>query len=543
MAHQGAKIEDADRVLLARWLGSESATVAAPVSNRCTGPAANAPKGSWEHWGGGLSNWRYQAAAAAGIAAKDVGRLKVKWAFGFPNASMVRSQPAVVNGTVFAGSEDGTVYALDASTGCVYWNANIGAEVRSSITVGAAGSRRALFAGDSAGNVHALDANTGTSLWKRRMDEHPATRITAAPVYWKGRLYVPISSSEEASALQPGYVCCTFRGSVMAVDAETGRALWKSYTIAQPPTQKLTTRRGTDTLGPSGAAVWSVPTIDPERNALYVTTGDNYSDPTTETSDAVIAFDLDSGKMLWSRQFTKGDAMNLSCWHDKANCPDSEGPDFDFGAPAMLVRISKTRRALILGQKSGMAYAVDPDRKGELLWEVRAGEGGVAGGIQWGMATDGTRVYIAVSDMGMKPPAKRVPGGPRYDIDPAQGGGLLALRANDGARRWRSPAPGCGERRPCSPAQIAPVTAVPGVVFSGSVDGHIRAYASNSGRVVWDFDTVQGFDTVNGVSARGGSLDVAGPVVAGGMVYVNSGYNFLGGLPGNVLLAFSVDGK
>jgi polyvinyl alcohol dehydrogenase (cytochrome) len=184
---------------------------------------------------------------------------------------------------------------------------------------------------------------------------------------------------------------------------------------------------------------------------------------------------------------------------------------------------------------------VDPDRKGRLLWQTRAGEGGIAGGIQWGSATDASKVYVAISDMGMEQPAKRVPGGPRYEIDPKRGGGLIALRLEDGKQVWKTPSPGCDDRKPCSPAQPGAVTAIEGVVFSGSVDGHVRAYAANDGRILWQYDTAHNYDTVNGVPARGGSLDVGGPVVAGGMLYVNSGYMFLGGMPGNVLLAFSAD--
>ncbi len=511
MAHQGANLPEPDRVAIAKWLGNSAPS---PSNHTCD---VESPAASRE------------------LGARDVPRLKLKWAFGFPKTTMVRSQPAVYRGRLFTGSQDGTVYALDANTGCVLWTSAIGAEVRSGITVGAP----AIFFGDAAGKVTALDMNTGRRLWQIQADDHPATRLTGAPVYWKGRLYVPVSSSEEAAAMQPGYVCCTFRGSLLAIDATSGRVLWKSYTIAETPTSKFRTRRGTSTVGPSGAAVWSAPTIDPERNVVYVTTGDNYSEPLTNTSDALLAFNFDTGKLLWSRQFTEGDAMNLSCWQPgKVNCPDADGPDFDFGAPPILVRLGSNKRAVVVSQKSGLIYAVDPDEQGRLVWQARVAEGGIAGGVQWGPAADREHLYVAVSDMGMRQPAERKPGGPRYEIDPMKGGGILALRLNDGHRVWHTPPPGCGERRPCSPAQMAAVTAIPGAVFSGSVDGYIRAYSTVDGRILWSFDTARPFETVNGVPAHGGSLDVAGPVVAGGMLYVNSGYDFLGGMPGNVLLAF-----
>lgn len=507
MAHQAASLREPDRAAIAHWLG---ATGPGLRSKPCEAVDAGSP--------------------VAPLTAADVPKLKLKWAFGFPGATMVRSQPAFSNGRLYTGSQDGAVYALNAATGCVYWTARTGAEIRSAIAI----AEGKLFFGDSAGRVNALDAETGRLLWQVQADPHPATRITGAPVFWNGRLYVPVSSSEEGAALQPGYICCTFRGSLLALDAASGRRIWQTYTISRQPTEKLKTARGTVTLGPSGAAIWSSPAIDPARHAIYATTGDNYSDPVTETSDALLAFDLRSGKLLWSRQFTKADAMNLSCWQPgKFNCPDSDGPDYDFGAPPLLIG-----RKLILSQKSGLVYAVDPDRKGRLLWQTRVAEGGVAGGVQWGSAAGGERVFVAISDMGIRPPAARKPGGPRYEIDPNKGGGLAALRLSDGGREWLAPPPGCGTRRPCSPAQMAAVALIPGAVFSGAVDGHIRAYSAGDGQILWDFDTARPFDTVNGVAAHGGSIDVAAPLIAGGMLFVNSGYDFLGGMAGNVLLAF-----
>lgn len=541
MSEHGRRLAEPERLAIANWLG-KARLVQTAIPNRCPAEAPAALSGRWESWGGGLENTRFQP--EPGLRAEDVPKLQLKWAFGFPDASMVRSQPAFYDGRLFTGSQDGTVYALDARTGCVYWASNAGAEVRSAIVLGRLASGMALFFGDAAGKATAMDAATGKILWQMITDPHPATRVTGSPAFWNGRVFIPVSSSEEASALQPGYVCCTFRGSLIAADAATGKILWRAYTIDEPAVRKRKNKAGTVMLGPSGAAIWSAPTVDPEGKAVYVTTGDNYSDPVTDSSDAVMAFHLETGRKLWSRQLTKGDAMNLSCWHpDKKNCPDSDGPDFDFGAPPILVRLRAGQRALLLGQKSGIAYAVDPDRKGGLLWQSRAGEGGIAGGIQWGPATDGERMYVAISDMGMKQPEKRVPGGPRYEIDPKRGGGLLALRLADGRREWFAPPPVCGDRRPCSPAQMAAVTVIPGAVFSGAMDGHVRAYSTAGGHILWEFDTVREYTTVNGVRGRGGSLDVGGPVVAGGMVFVNSGYLFLGGMPGNVLLAFSVEGR
>jgi polyvinyl alcohol dehydrogenase (cytochrome) len=415
----------------------------------------------------------------------------------------------------------------------------VGAQVRSGLVVARAGVRTARFFGDSAGFVHALDAATGAPLWKLRAGDHPSTVVTGTPAYHAGRLYVPVSSTEEIRAIDPNYDCCTFRGSVLALEASTGRVIWRTWLVPGPAKPAGRSKSGKTLLGPSGVAVWSAPTIDARRGVLYAVTGDNYTEPTTKLSDAVVALRLSDGRIAWSKQFTEGDAYTLACRApDKANCPEEEGPDFDFGASAILAG-----RVLLLGQKSGLVYAIDPDRKGTLLWQARAGAGGTLGGIQWGMAADGKRVYAAVSDL----VAKRVPrpGGEFFDyfLDPTQGGGLSAFEIASGRLAWKAPPAPCGGRSPCSPAQSQAVTSIPGAVFSGSLDGFIRAFAPETGKVIWEFDTARSFATVNGVEARGGALDAGGPVAAGGMLFVNSGYALVGGMPGNVLLAFGVDGK
>jgi polyvinyl alcohol dehydrogenase (cytochrome) len=286
--------------------------------------------------------------------------------------------------------------------------------------------------------------------------------------------------------------------------------------------------------------VWATPAVDTRRNVLYVTTGNNYSDPTTTLSDAFVALDLAGGRILWSRQMTTSDAYTAACrLPDKTNCAVSNGPDLDFGASPILVTLPGGRRMLVAGQKSGVVHALDPDANGEVLWQTRIGRGGTMGGIQWGSATDGTNIYVALSDIGRL----MLTYSTSTDADPKQGGGMFALRLSDGERIWYTPPPGCGTRPRCSPAQSAAVSALPGVAFSGSVDGHMRAYSAIDGSILWDFDTIREYETVNGVSGRGGSIDGPGPVIGGGMVFINSGYPTAGGTPGNVLLAFSIDGK
>jgi polyvinyl alcohol dehydrogenase (cytochrome) len=396
--------------------------------------------------------------------------------------------------------------------------------------IGKAGSANAVFYGDAAGGVDALDAVSGKFLWRTQADDHPAATITGTPSYLDGRLYVPVSSGEEQARRRPDYECCTFRGSVVAIDAATGKVLWQTYMAAEKPAPHGTTKEGRTIFAPSGMAIWSSPTIDVAKGRIYVGTGDNYSEPGTETSDAVVALDLKTGELLWSAQFTKENIFKIECGTPPAaNCGEPTVPEFDLGASPVLVLLPRGKRVLLLGQKSGMVYGVNPDAGGKLLWHQRAGVGGLLGGVQWGMATDGGTAYVAVSDLAFQ---GRGP-------DPTKGGGISAYRVSDGKLLWKTPPPGCGDRRPCSPAQSQAVTAIAGAVFSGSIDGHLRAYAAQGGKIIWDFDTARSFDAVNGVPAKGGSLDVGGPVVAGGMMFVVSGYPGFGAMPGNALLAFA----
>jgi polyvinyl alcohol dehydrogenase (cytochrome) len=386
--------------------------------------------------------------------------------------------------------------------------------------------------------VYGVNAVTGKLMWKTKVDDFASAGVTSSPVVYQGHLYVGVKSGEEAAGADPKYECCRFRGSVVALDARTGKQLWKTYTIDQPkPTKK--NAAGVQMWGPSGAPIWSSPVVDMQRNALYVTTGDNYSEPATRTSDAFMALDLATGKILWTRQMTADDAYTAACrLPDKTNCPIN-GPDFDFGSSPILVDLPNGKRALLAGQKSGIVHALDPDQQGEVLWQVRVGKGGTMGGVQWGSAADSQNLYVAVSDI------KRLmlTFTTLTDADPNQGGGMFALNLATGKQVWYTPPFSCGERKRCSPAQSAAVSALPGVAFSGSVDGHLRGYSTVDGKVIWDFDTVGPHKTVNGVEARGGSIDGPGPAISGGMIFANSGYVSAGGMPGNVLLAFSVDGK
>src|SRR5262245_19702102 len=503
----------------------------------------NGPR--WNGWSTSPTNSRFQDARSSGLTASNVPALKLKWAFNLGAVTIARSQPAIVGGRVYIATATGAVYSLDAATGCTHWGFKAN-QVRSGVAIGDANGAPAVFFADTGGTVYALNASTGELIWKVRPVDHFATMATATPRVHNGVVYQPFSSFEEVLAADPNYPCCTFRGSVVALEAATGKKIWQTFTIpdAAKPTGK--TVSGKQQLGPSGAGIWSTPTIDEQRGALYVSTGDNYSDPPSTMSDAVVAMSLKTGELLWSRQLTEKDAFNVGCSiPQRPNCPESNGPDFDFGQPPILVALGGNRRALVIGQKSGMVHAIDPDRNGAVLWQTRAGQGSALGGSQWGSASDGEKVFVAISDIGISnQPDPTVPQGFRSVLDPNKGGGLHALDLKTGKIVWSAkPSPCPPDRTNCSPAQSAAVTAMPGVVFSGSVDGHLRAYSTTTGAVVWDVDTAREFPTVNDKPARGGSLDVAGPAIVNGMLFVNSGYSQWGGMPGNVLLVFSVDGK
>jgi polyvinyl alcohol dehydrogenase (cytochrome) len=552
MRREAQGLSSPERIALATYLSGvpikdESAPL--PPSAYCS-TAENPTAGdirqpAWNGFGAGLANTRFQSAEASGLSLSDVPKLRLKWAFRLGDVTFVRGQPVVVGNRLFAANQADKLYALGAKSGCVYWVFDTAAPIRGGVIAGRANNSAAVFFGDAAGNAYAVDTASGKLLWKTHVEDHYATMLTAVPNLYQGVLYFGVSSAEEGTGAVPGAECCTFRGSVVALNAATGKRIWKTYTIADTPKPTTKNKTGVQRWGPSGAAVWSTPTIDEKRDAIYVATGDNYSDPPTKTSDAILALERSTGKILWSRQITTGDAYTVDCDQAvKTNCPDSKGPDFDFGQPPILVSLPNGKRALVIGQKSGVAHALDPDQQGEVLWQKRVGRGGPLGGIQWGSAADSDQMYVAVSDIVFHVVGDpNAPGGPAMELDPAKGGGLFGLRLQTGEQVWSAAPPGCGTRTKCSPAQSGAVTAIPGAVFSGSEDGHLRAYRSDTGEIIWDFDTAREYDAVNGGKARGGSLDGGGPAVAGGMVYVNSGYGNYGGMPGNALLAFSVDGE
>jgi polyvinyl alcohol dehydrogenase (cytochrome) len=539
MQQQGSLLSEAQRRLVSEFASSKrlSATSisTAQVVNRCAKSApmkdpAKTP--SWNGHGNGLAATRYQDARTGKLTAADLPRLKLKWAFGFANVGSARLQPTVAGGRLFTGSENGEVHALDPATGCTHWTFKAQAGVRTAMSVAPyrAGGKRgyAVFFGDGRANAYALDANTGTQLWTRKLDEHASAAITGAPIVHNGRVFFGVQGlGEEGRGSTNGYGCCTFRGSLSALDTSTGTVLWKTYTIDESK-PRAKNKAGVQMFGPAGGSIWSAPSIDVKRGVVYAATGNAFADPAQKMTNAVIAFDQKTGAVRWYKQLLAADNWAMGCQPknpDNPACPETLGPDYDFSATPMLTRAGK-RDLIVIPQKSAIAYALDPDKQGEVVWQRAFAKGSGLGG-QWGGAVDGVNFYTGTNDF----------------LAP-QSGGMTAIRLSDGAIAWQMPPQPllCGEKKQgCDAGQGGAVTVIPGAVFSGAHDGGLRAYSTTDGRVLWLFDANKEFTTVNGVKANGNSMDGPGPIVVDGMLYFNAGYGGLVGRPGNVLLAFGLE--
>jgi polyvinyl alcohol dehydrogenase (cytochrome) len=521
--------------------GVEGTPLDGPQCDDAPTPVDLSSTAQWNGWSVRPDNARFQP--APGLSAADVPRLRLRWAFQYPGAK--NGQATIVGDRLFVTSMAGAVYALNAKTGCVYWRHASPAATRTSVTIAelpaGAPARRALFYSDWTKSAVALDADSGRVLWSTIIDDQPGTQMTGAITYWDGMIFVPISSGNEAFAAIPGWICCRFRGALVALDAVTGRILWKRYTTEAQPRPYRRNSAGNEMWGPSGGAIWVAPTIDPQRRLVYVGTSNSYTEIEYDNADSVMAIEMKTGRVRWTRQLTPHDNYVDRCWGDgHPNCPSPLGPDFSIGASPILKTLADGRQLLVVGQKSGMVYALDPARRGALVWERRVGVGSALGGVEFGLAADGERVYAGVSDI----------------VAPNRGRpGLWALDLRTGEVAWHQPtstAPTCRWTNFwCHGAISQAISVIPGVVFAGSYDGHFRAYDSGTGRIVWDFDTgSEPVRALNGQMVYGGVMDGAGPTIAGGMVYVHSGYAGRSGATagrnmrnadGNVLMAFGVE--
>jgi polyvinyl alcohol dehydrogenase (cytochrome) len=499
----------------------------ATMTNKCSAnPAmanpANSP--SWNGWGAGVQNARFQTAANAGLTAAQVPNLKLKWAFGVPNATEMFSQPAVASGRVFFGSDAAWLYSLDTKTGCIYWSFGADAGIRSAPVIapvrGQGTAQYAVYFSDVLTRVYAVDAQTGRLLWKTKAGDHPRAKSSNGLTVHDGKVYIGMSSMETTTGAAATYECCSFRGHVVALNADTGEKLWRTFVIAEEPKPRGKNAQGVTLYGPSGGSVWNVPTVDAKRKRLYVGTGNAYTSPAAEGTDSVIAFDTDTGKIVWQHQEVKGDAYIANCGATSRggdNCPETLGPDYDFGGSSMILHtLPDGRDILVAGSKGGLSMAFDLDKNGAVVWKTSLAERapGAAGLIVFGGSSDGQSVYYGLNQPGAM---------------------VAAVNLNDGSRKWTTTA--IAGARAGNPAAT---TAIPGAVFSHSADGTLRALSTTDGKVLFEFATAKDFQTVNEVPARGGAFGQSGSTVVGGMLFVGSGYNGQGS-GGNVMLAFGLD--
>lgn len=525
---------------------------ASAMPNRCDRPInlddwEDQP--SWNGWDPGMGINRFASEDVGGITAADLPKMQLKWVFAFPDAGVANwSQPSVVGGTLYMTSDNFFIYALDARSGCVHWSYRAQTAVRGAVKVGPVdgvpGVRFGAYFGDMNGVVYGVNAETGEEMWTMRADDHPQAKITSAVRLDSTgeRLYVPVASWEEQPGSYVEYECCTFQGSVVAVDVTNGKKIWQTYPFPERPRPlNKTNSAGTPLFGPAGAGIWSSLTIDEKRRAIYAPTGNcNITEHfgTGNVSfdggacDSILAVDMDSGRKLWMTNLlpASSDRDEGGCGRGPerlVNCPGYiQGPGDDVNQ-AIMVDLPDGRSVLLGVQESGRITALDPDDDGAVLWVAQAGDRLATNASGWGGASDGELFYRPLNFRDTS-------------------GAVAAMRVTTGERVWYTELPkiedcdlpGWGA---CSSGITAAATALPGAVLTGSSEGTLRAYASSNGGILWEFPTQQRYEAVNGVPAFGGAIGATSPTIVDGMMFMGSGYSIFGSKPGNVLLAFEID--
>ncbi len=534
--------------------GGEPDDDVVPTGGLCTKPIRSNAALLSNGFGFDLANTRNQLSA---IRASNVATLQVEFAHAAQGATGKRGAPAVTQQAVFfsAGTE---IVAMDRRSGCTYWTYTISDSssdallgenlVRSStiLFLEASGDKPALvFAGDARGNVYAINAVTGKTVWERFLGTSPEHHwITGGFQHHNGKLFVPYSSREVIKAALPLDTCCKTHGLLVAVDAYTGQEAWTYHTTPEATLQLSTLK-----FGPSGAAIWGVPTVDPKRNLLYVGTGQNYTTPATDTSDAIIALDIDTGEQKWLFQARTEDVWNAACEIPLGlgfNCVLPAGHDFDFGAPPVLVKRSDGRDTLLAADKGGIVYSLDPDNNGALDWARSLGLGSALGGVHWGIAVDESRVYAAITDAFVDKTSAIGDLGGNLPIEPVEGGspGIYALDILTGEQVWSIRPTHLYQGEPYVSIYSAALTVTNDVLFAGALDGEIAAFSTHDGTELWRFDTDIEFTDVHGAAGEGGTIDSIGAIPVGDTLLLNSGYDNFGGVDayqagkGNALFVF-----
>ena len=490
---------------------------------------------SFSFTGSDGNNPRHLNASQSGLTTGDLSKLELAWAVAFPETSSLRAAPVIVGSTIFYSATDaGRVFALDTNSGCAKWVYDADTRLRSSMAYGLIDGLATLVFGDQRGMIHSINAENGEAIWvESGQASNNQAMITGTPVIYEESIIVPLSGSGVVAAGNPNFECCENHGAVTALNVRTGEKLWEYHTMPAAEYTGMVSSTGIKQRGPSGAPIWTTPTIDADRGQVYVTTGENTSHPTTNTSDSIIALNLDTGEANWVFQALEHDMWNFSCSAGGPNCiilDNTNSVDYDFGGPAILVK-SDDRELLIAGQKSGDLWALDPDT-GALVWNQRVGEGTALGGNHWGIATDFERAFMTIND----------PGTMSENIRP----GIYTYFVGTGEPSWSYEVqPDCGDERSerirrCESLYGFSATplSVDGAVITGGLDGRLFIFNSDTGEELFQFDTVKDFDTVNGVEGYGGSIDSHSIAAGSGMLFVGSGYGSFRQVAGNVLLAF-----
>lgn len=554
MRAQGSALSTQEMTDVVAYLAAPEATAAGGDtawidSHRCAADARSvdlSPAATVPSWGVDAENTRRLSAARAKLATADLGRLEVAWAFAMPRTSGLRAQGVTVGHTLFySATQAGMLLALDTRTGCVKWAVKPPSPIRTSLAYGRLGAKGplALVGGDDGGQIQAIDPRDGRPIWRADPRRDKTAPLTGSPQIAGGRIIVPISGFDVAAAGSPKFECCKVHGAVAALDAATGKVLWTFDTMPDARPLGVSNAAGTPVYGPSGAPIWNSPSVDLKRGLVFAGTGENTSPPATETSDSVIAIDLATGKAKWVRQALKNDVWNMSCPQGRdsggkpgPNCffydtTQSVLRDHDFGAGPIVFRGRGGRDVILAGQKSGDVWALDPD-SGKVLWRRKFGPGTALGGVHWGIATDGVRVFAPISDPWVKPDESAA--------------GLHAIDVATGKVAWEWKAsPDCGggrDKRVMGCAFHYGLSAAPlvidGAVLAGSLDGKLWVFDAATGKVLGVHDTARSFETVNGLAGTGGAIDASAVFAGDGMVFVNSGYGQFNQQPGNVLIAF-----
>jgi polyvinyl alcohol dehydrogenase (cytochrome) len=525
--------------------GSVLAVAALAVALPIVGAVA-AGSASWPSGGHDVSN-THSNPAESKLNPHNVKKLAVKWTY--TTHGDVSAIPAVVAGAVYFPDWGGYLNKVDAATGAPIWSRPIsdydgitGSVSRASPAV----VGNTVYLGDqNGGHLSAVNATTGDPVWTTKVDPHSLAILTAGPLVYNGVVYQGVASSEEGAATDPNYPCCTFRGSVVAVNASTGVILWRTYTVPAN-SGPCTSQDPAAGCGYSGGAVWgTTPAIDPASNTLYITTGNNYTVPDSVKScqagggtpgqcldpndhvDAVMALNATTGAIKWATGVQGFDDWNVACipGFDPHNCPNDPGPDFDFGSgPNLFTTNVNGEKTLVVGagQKSGQYWALNATT-GQILWSQAAGPGSTLGGIEWGPATDGKRIYVAEENFNgipyELPSAETITSGSWAAIDPATG--KIIWQTADPSHN----AFGGGNA-------LGPVAVANGVLYAPSMSGHMYALDAANGKILWDFQSAGSVNT--------------GAAVVNGNVYWGSGYNhlFIPGWTGSTTFyAFSINGN